>query len=842
MPVNAIGGEQLSGIEEESDIYEAFAPHVDTANISVLTDTPPGLPRQLGANLWKSGLIKYDRKSDHFQVTRIGRMSGEFRNIAVREEETLELQKLMERVPIPIKESMEEPSAKVNVLLQAYISQLKLEGFALMADMVYVTQSASRLLRAIFEIVLNREWAQLADKCLTLCKMIDRRMWQSMSPLRQFRKMPEEIVKKLEKKNFPWERLYDLEANDIGELIRVPKLGKTIYKYVHQFPKLELSTHIQPITRYTLRVELTITPDFQWDEKVHGQSEAFWILVEDVDSEVILHHEYFLLKYKYCQDDHLVKFFVLVFEPLPPQYFLRIVSDRWIGAETQLPVSFRHLILPEKNLPPTELLDLQPLPISALREPRFEELYADRFPQFNPIQTQVFNAVYNSEDNVFVGAPTGSGKTTIAEFAVLRMLQQNPHGRVVYLVSRDALAELIFMDWHQKFGQNLGCKVVKLTGETGTDLKLIAKGQIIVTTADKWDILSRRWKQRKNVQNIQLFIVDELQLIGGEEGPVLEVVCSRMRYISSQIEKQIRIIALSDARDVAQWLGCNANATFNFHPSVRPIPLELHVQGFNITHNASRIAAMSKPVYNAVTKFSPHKPLFDSGAVQIAVVTRDLCWGLNISAYLVIIMDTQFYNGKSHSYDDYPVTDVMQMVGRANRPLEDDDAKCVLMCQSSKKDFFKKFLNESLPVESHLDHRMHNHFNAEIVTKTIENKQDAVDYLTWTFLYRRLTQNPNYYNLQGVTHRHLSDHLSELVKSHCCRLDALVGLSSELQLADLHHGSGTALRSSLKLFDSFRRVLADHDDHQVHPQRLRKAHFVASRFLDQGDSSEEAGQ
>lgn len=99
--------------------------------------------------------------------------------------------------------------------------------------------------------------------------------------------------------------------------------------------------------------------------------------------------------------------------------------------------------------------------------------------------------------------------------------------------------------------------------------------------------------------------------------------------------------------------------------------------------------------------------------------------------------DTQNYNGKIHAYEDYVVTDVLRMVGVACRPLEDEDSKCVLMCQTSKKEFFKKFLHDPLPVESHLDHCLHDHFNAEIVTKTIENKQDAVDYLTWTFLYRR---------------------------------------------------------------------------------------------------------
>ena len=67
---------------------------------------------------------------------------------------------------------------------------------------------------------------------------------------------------------------------------------------------------------------------------------------------------------------------------------MQVVSDRWLQCEASLPVSFRHLILPEKYPPPTELLDLQPLPVTALRNPGYETLYPD-FRTFNPIQTQV---------------------------------------------------------------------------------------------------------------------------------------------------------------------------------------------------------------------------------------------------------------------------------------------------------------------------------------------------------------------------------------------------------------------------------------------------------------------
>lgn len=94
---------------------------------------------------------------------------------------------------------------------------------------------------------------------------------------------------------------------------------------------------------------------------------------------------------------------------------------------------------------------------------------------------------------------------------------------------------------------------------------------------------------------------------------------------------------------------------------------------------------------------------------------------------MVIIMGVQSYEGKEHRYIDYPVMDVLQMMGKACRPLEDERSRCVLMCQQTRKDFYKKFLGEGLPIESHLPtHMLHDYFLAEIAVKTIENKQDAM--------------------------------------------------------------------------------------------------------------------
>ncbi|KAJ1886808.1 Pre-mRNA splicing, partial [Kickxella alabastrina] len=149
------------------------------------------------------------------------------------------------------------------------------------------------------------------------------------------------------------------------------------------------------------------------------------------------------------------------------------------------------------------------------------------------------------------------------------------------------------------------------------------------------------------------------------------------------------------------------------------------------------------------------------------------CWALDhVHAPTVVIMGAEKYCGREHRYVDYSVPEVLQMMGRASTLALHEQALCLLMCMAGKRDFYLKFLHEPLPLESRLDGHLHDAMNSEIVAKTIASKQDAVDYLTWTLLYRRLVQNPNYYGLQGTSHEHLSDYLSELIESTLADLEA----------------------------------------------------------------------
>ncbi|KFG64239.1 activating signal cointegrator 1 complex subunit 3 [Toxoplasma gondii RUB] len=119
---------------------------------------------------------------------------------------------------------------------------------------------------------------------------------------------------------------------------------------------------------------------------------------------------------------------------------------------------------------------------------------------------------------------------------------------------------------------------------------------------------------------------------------------------------------------------------------------------------------------------------------------------MNLPARLVVVKGTEYYDAETNRYKDFPITDLLQMIGRAGRPQFDSQAVAVIFCHEPKKNFYKRFLYQPFPVESCLLNVLAEHLNAEIVGGTIQTKQQAIEYLTWTYFFRRLTSNPSYYD------------------------------------------------------------------------------------------------
>lgn len=54
--------------------------------------------------------------------------------------------------------------------------------------------------------------------------------------------------------------------------------------------------------------------------------------------------------------------------------------------------------------------------------------------------------------------------------------------------------------------------------------------------------------------------------------------------------------------------------------------------------------------------------LFVNQKVQILIATSTLAWGVNFPAHLVIVKGTEYFDGKTKRYVDFPITDVLQMM------------------------------------------------------------------------------------------------------------------------------------------------------------------------------------
>ena len=782
------------------------------------------------------------------EIIRIFANAGEFKYIAIRQEEKMELVKLMEKCPIPIKEGANDPLAKVNVLLQTYISKLTLDGFALMSDMIYVTQSAGRLLRAIYEISLKKGWASLTKVALNLVKMVEKRMWLSGSPFSQFDQedVPKEIVRATQKSHLPWMSYFTLSASELAEAVNLKGNSNKAYELLHQFPKLSFSYTAQPITPSLLRIHLEILPEWNWSIKNSGNFEPFLLMIEDCDGEKILYSDEFLVYRNYVNEVHYLDFTVPINEPMQPLYFATLISEKWLHSDWKLPLMLEDIKLPKKFPPFTEVLDLQSIPVVELKQPDFINYYSDDFTFFNKFQSQAFKQLYESNNNVFLGVAKGSGKSICAELAILNNWSQNK-GRVIYINPTQELIDQKFKEWKKKFG-SLGRIFNKLTGDLKSDISILNSSHVTLATPAQFDLVSRRWRQRKVIQSIELMILDDVHVVGTSSsvGMIYESIISRMKLMSSHLENSTRLVGLStplaNGKDFAEWLGCSKSSIFNFSPLSRPnkigeiklqvaqqnnsssgidstvintvfsnlletssldedsrslifvptrkrcidIGLELlslaqatpdlslkRIEDSSIEPYLLKLAdkTLKESILNGIAYYYKGmnttdklivEKLYSSNVILVLLAEKECCT-FAPTANQVVILTTKQYEGKEHRFVDYAINDILEMIGCCQ--ADNGNSKVLILTSTNKLAYYQKFLNEGLPIESFMDSYFHDSFTSEIGLRTFKTRQDCVDWLTFTFYYRRLQQNPSFYGLKDTSHIGLSEYLSDLVEN-----------------------------------------------------------------------------
>ncbi len=375
------------------------------------------------------------------------------------------------------------------------------------------------------------------------------------------------------------------------------------------------------------------------------------------------------------------------------------------------------------------------------------------------------------------------------------------------------------------FGSRLACfgvKVNELTGDNQLTKQQIAETQIIVTTPEKWDVITRKSTDMSYTNLVRLIIIDEIHLLHDERGPVLESVIARTIRRMEQTNDYVRLVGLSatlpNYQDVATFLRVNEEkGLFYFDSSYRPCGLQQQFIGVTEKKAIKRYQVMNEVCYEkildqvskpekdqtivfvhsrketaktarfvrdlAIEKetitqfvkpegavrlvleeqaqtvsdpnlrdllpfgFAIHhagmtredrtlvEDLFNEKAIQVLVSTATLAWGVNLPAHTVIIKGTQIYNPEKGRWVELSSQDVLQMLGRAGRPQYDTFGEGIIITNHSELQYYLSLLNQQLPIESQFVSKLADNLNAEIVLGTIRNRDEAVQWLGYTYLW-----------------------------------------------------------------------------------------------------------
>lgn len=169
--------------------------------------------------------------------------------------------------------------------------------------------------------------------------------------------------------------------------------------------------------------------------------------------------------------------------------------------------------------------------------------------EFRPAQEKAIKKGLLERKNLLVCTPTASGKTLIAELAMVKSILEKK-GKAIYIVPLKALANEKFKDFKKRYNY---LRIALSIGDLDSADSYLESYDLIVCTAEKLDSLIRHhapWLEKVNT-----LVVDEIHLMNDPgRGPTLEILITMIR----ELLKDVQILGLSatigNPEELAEWL------------------------------------------------------------------------------------------------------------------------------------------------------------------------------------------------------------------------------------------------------------------------------------------------
>ena len=210
--------------------------------------------------------------------------------------------------------------------------------------------------------------------------------------------------------------------------------------------------------------------------------------------------------------------------------------------------------------------------------------------------------IINSGESVVVCAPTGAGKTVIAQHAIHKALEQGC--RIFYTTPLKALSNQKFYDFGEKYGHD---KVGLLTGDTSIN----RNAQIVIMTTEVFRNMlygTNFGAVADNLKDVKYIVLDEVHYMNDEQrGTVWE---ESIIYCPTNIQ----IIALSatvaNCDELTNWINTVHSKTKLVNTDFRPVPLKFY---YFDSSQPFKLLPLLTPNGKLNNKIRPEKPQWAKG-------------------------------------------------------------------------------------------------------------------------------------------------------------------------------------------------------------------------------------